>query len=76
MAYVEKHRGGRHLVESETGVDECSGWRAVCRLDEIPDGRGQPVMLKVFDRPLIVTVRSAIPGSVAMLTCGASTWRM
>jgi hypothetical protein len=32
----------------------------------------QPVTLNVFDSPLIVTVRSAIPGSDAMLTCGAS----
>jgi len=49
MAYVERHRGGRHLVESETGVDECSGWQTICRLDDIPDGRGQPVMLKGTD---------------------------
>jgi len=49
MAYVERQRGGRHLVETDTGIDECSGWQAVCRLDEIPDGRGRPVMLKGTD---------------------------
>ena len=30
-------------------------------------------MLNVLDSPLIVTVRSAMPGSVAMLMCGKST---
>jgi glutamate synthase domain-containing protein 2/nitrite reductase/ring-hydroxylating ferredoxin subunit len=49
MAYVERQRGGRHLVEAETGIDECSGWQAICRLDEIPDGRGRAVMLKGTD---------------------------
>jgi glutamate synthase domain-containing protein 2/nitrite reductase/ring-hydroxylating ferredoxin subunit len=53
MAYVERHRGGRHLVETETGIDECSGWQPVCRLDEIPDGRGRPVMLKGTDVAVI-----------------------
>ena len=46
MAYVERQRGGRHLVEAETGIDECSGWQPICRLDEIPDRRGRAVMLK------------------------------
>ena len=32
----------------------------------------QPVMLNVFDAPLIVTVRSAIPSSVAMGMCSPS----
>ena len=29
----------------------------------------QPVTLKVFDNPLVVTVRSAMPGSDAIGTC-------
>ena len=49
MAYVERHRGGRHLVKANTGIDECSGWQAVCPLEEIPDGRGRPTMLKGTD---------------------------
>ena len=49
MAYVERQRGGRHLVSAETGIDECSGWQPICALDDIPDGRGRPVMLKGTD---------------------------
>ena len=38
---------------------------------EIAQPTRQPVTLKVFDRLLIVTVRSAMPSSVASGTCTA-----
>ena len=39
MAYVERQRGGRHLVPMHER-HEGAGWTAVCRLDEIEAGRG------------------------------------
>ena len=39
MAYVERQRGGRHLVPMHER-HEGTGWTAVCRLDEIEAGRG------------------------------------
>jgi len=39
MAYVERQRGGRHRVPMGERHD-CSGWTAVCRLEEIEPGRG------------------------------------
>jgi len=39
MAYVERERGGRHLVPMrERHAHE--GWTAVCEIDEIEPGRG------------------------------------
>ena len=46
MAFVERQRGGRHLVTADKGTEECSGWVAVCALDDIVPGRGVQVMLK------------------------------
>ena len=39
MAYVERQRGGRHLVPMRER-HEGEGWTAVCRLDDIEPGRG------------------------------------
>ena len=39
MAYVERQRGGRHLVPMRER-HEGAGWTAVCRLDDIEPGRG------------------------------------
>ena len=47
------------------------------RVGELPAGAmiqpmRQPVTLKVLEAPLMVTVRSRMPGSVAMGTCSPS----
>ena len=39
MAYVERERGGRHRVQMRER-NECSGWTAVCALDDVTPGRG------------------------------------
>ncbi len=49
MAYVERSRGGRHMVRADKGNENCSGWVTVCRLEELTDGRGRQLQLKGND---------------------------